>query len=488
MELKIKFLKWSAGLPVAMLNKDTADRIGVNLRERISIKTSSREIWTIVDTIGTLIKKNEIAVSSEIVKELNLKDKQIVDVNLAPSPKSLKFIKEKLNGKSLSREKIEKIIKDIVSNSLSESEVALFVSAVHQKGMNFKEIIYLINAILKSGNTLKLKNKFIVDKHSIGGIAGRTTPIVVSICATEGLIFPKTSSRAITTPSGTVDSVETIARVEFSMKELKKILKKTNACMVWGGALGMVPADSKIIRIEKMLNIDPESQLLASIMAKKLAMGAKYIVISIPYGKTAKVGKSKALRLKRKFEKLGNHFNKKIRCVLTKNTGPIGRGIGPSLEMRDVIKVLKREDPCYKLEQRSLDLAGELLELTKKAKKGKGMQKAKEILDSGKAFKKFKQIIKAQKGDLSRLRYSHYKKNFYSSKSGKILEIDNKQINDFARIVGCPADKTSGLYLHFQVGEKTKKGDKLLTIYSESKSRLRRAVKFYNTKKPIRVK
>ena len=164
----------------------------------------------------------------------------------------------------------------------------------------------------------------------------------MSICATEGLIFPKTSSRAITTPSGTADCVETIARVEFSINELKKILKKTKACMVWGGALGMVPADSKIIQIEKMLEIDPESQLLASIMAKKLAMGAKYIVINIPYGKTAKVGKPKALRLKRKFEKLGKHFNKKIRCVLTKNNGPIVRGIGPSLEMRDVIKVLKR--------------------------------------------------------------------------------------------------------------------------------------------------
>lgn len=488
MELKIKFLKWSAGLPVAMLNKDTADGIGVNLRDRISIKTSSKEMWTIVDTIGTLIKKNEIAVSSEIAKELNLKDKQIVDVNLAPSPKSLKFIKEKLNGKSLSKEKIKRIIGDIVSNCLSESEVALFVSAVHQKGMSFDETIFLINAILKSGNTLKLRSKFVVDKHSIGGIAGRTTPIIVSICAAEGLIFPKTSSRAITTPSGTADCIETIAKVEFSIKELKKIIKKTNACMVWGGALGVVPADSKIIRIEKMLEIDSEAQLLASIMAKKLAMGAKYIVINIPYGKTAKVGKTKALRLKKKFERLGKHFNKKIKCVLTNNTGPIGRGIGPSLEMRDVIKVLKREDPCYKLEERSLELAGQLLELTKKAKQGKGIEKAREILDSGKAFKKFKEIIMAQGGNLSRLKDAPHPKNFYSPKSGKILEIDNKQINEFARIAGCPADKTSGIYLHFQVGEKTRKGDKLLTIYLESKSRLAQAVKFYKTKKPIKIK
>jgi len=158
------------------------------------------------------------------------------------------FIKEKLDKKPLSEDKIKKITKDIVNNSLSEAEIALFISAMYGNGMNFQETIYLIKSILNSGERISLKNKFVVDKHSIGGIPGnRTTPIVVSICASQGLIFPKTSSRAITSAAGTADVLETLTKVEFSAKELKKIISKAGACMVWGGALEMVPADSKII-------------------------------------------------------------------------------------------------------------------------------------------------------------------------------------------------------------------------------------------------
>jgi AMP phosphorylase len=321
MELKIKLLKWSAGIPVAMLNKKTAKKIGVHIKDKISLRTLSthpKEISTIIDTVKSLVKEDEIAVSSELKNRLSLRIGQKVDVNLAIMPKSLFFIKKKLNKKSLSKKEIDEIIKDIVNNSLSEVEIALFISGMYEQGMNLKETIYLIKAILKSGNKFVSKSKFVVDKHSIGGIPGnRTTPIVVAICASAGLTMPKSSSRAITSAAGTADVIETIASVEFPMKRLKKIVKKTNACLIWGGGLDIVPADSKIIKVEKMLKIDPEAQLLASIMSKKLAMGAKYIIIDIPYGKTAKVNKSKALKLKRKFEHLGKYFNRKLKCVLT---------------------------------------------------------------------------------------------------------------------------------------------------------------------------
>ena len=493
MELKIKLLKWSAGLPVAMLNKKTAIKIGVHINDSISIKTlsnNSKEISTIIDTISEIVKENEIAVSFELKERLNLKNRQTVDVNLSLISKSLEFIKKKLNGKSLSKSEINEIIKEIVNNSLSEPEIALFISAMYKQGMNFKETVYLIEAILKSGNRLRLKNKLVVDKHSIGGIPGnRTTPILVSICAAAGLVFPKTSSRAITTAAGTVDVIETIAKVEFSIKELKKIIKKTNACMVWGGALGIVPADSMIIKIEKMLKIDPEAQLLASIMSKKLAMGAKYILIDIPYGKNAKINKSGALKLKKKFEKIGKHFNKKLKCVLTNGDQPIGDSIGPALELTDIINILNPEKQGPKsLEKKSLFLAGEILEMTGKAKKGKGIKMASEILSSGRAFRKFKQIIKAQGGKVNGIKPSRLKKDIYSKSSGKIFEINNEKINSLARLVGCPVDKSSGLYLYFHVGDKINKKDKILTIHSESRSRLRHAVKFYKKEKPIRIR
>jgi len=301
--------------------------------------------------------------------------------------------------------------------------------------------------------------------------------------------MPKSSSRAITSAAGTVDVIETIAPVEFTMNKLKKIVKKTNACMIWGGALGIVPADSKIIKVEKKLRIDPDAQLLASIMSKKLAMGAKYILIDIPYGKTAKVNKSKALKLKKKFEQLGKVFKRKLKVVLIEAKEPMGNGVGPALELADVIKVLDpKEQGPEDLEEKSLFLAGELLEMTGKAKKGKGMEMAREVLHSGKAFEKFKQIIEAQGGKLKKIKPAKFKKDILSKKSGKIFEIDNKKINSLARAAGCPIDKFAGLYIYFNTGDKIKKGEKILTIYSKSKPKLRRAVRFYNNKSPIKVK
>ena len=491
MRLKIKFLKWSAGFPVVMLNKKTAEQMGVRSKDRISIKSKNKKFSTIVDIAEGITGKNELAVSSELKNLMDLKKGQIVDVSLSVTPKSFYFIQKKINKNPLSESEIEEIIKDIVNNSLSETEIALFISAMYQRGTTMEETISLIKAILKTGERFDLKNKYIVDKHSIGGISGRTTPIIVSICASSGLIFPKTSSRAITTAAGTADVMETLTNVDFSMSEIKKILKKTNACIVWGGGLEIAPADSKIIQIENSLGIDPEAQLLASIMAKKLAVGSNYILIHIPYGKTAKVNKKKAKELKKKFEYIGKYFRKKLKVVLTKNNGPLGNGVGPVLEMIDVIKILDPEQKGpKKLEKESLFLASEILEMTGKAKKGKGIELAREILYSGKALGKFKEIILAQGGsfDLSKLRLAKFHKDIFSEKNGKIIEIDNKKINTLARIAGCPVEKSAGAYLYFNSGDKINKKDKIITIYSELKSRLSQAVKYYKSVKPILVR
>lgn len=494
MELKTKFLSWSTGVPVILLEEETAKKLGARINERVSIKTLSRkskEFFTVVNIAKNMLKKDQIGVSSEVKKELSLKSGQKIDVSLASLPKSLIYIKKKSGGLSLSRKEIKAIINDVVTNSLSEAEIALFISAMHKKGMDMQETIYLIKSIRESGSSLNLKNRFIVDKHSIGGIPGnRTTPIVVSICASvQGIIFPKTSSRAITSAAGTADTMESIARVDFSMREVKEIVRKTGACLVWGGGLGMVPADSKIIKVEKKLNIDPESQLLASIMSKKLAVGSKFILIDIPYGKNAKVTKNMALKLKKKFEYLGKYFNKKIKCVLSQGDQPIGNGIGPVLEMRDIISIL---DPEKKgpldLEKKSLSLAGEILELTGKAKKGKGILLSRQILYSGKAFEKFKEIVDAQKGSFSRLKEARYKKEILSNKELKLADIDNSRINSLAKIAGAPKDKSAGVYLHFKKGQKIGKGEKILTIYSESRSRINQSMRFYKQKNPLLLK
>ena len=492
MELKVKTSNWSAGLPVAMINRKTAENLGVHPGDRITLKTISKnpkEIVTIIDTSEHFVKSSMIAVSTEIKKRLKLREEQKVDVTYSNPPQSVLFIKEKINGKELPDEKIKAIIQDVVNNSLTEPEVAVFVSAMYRNGMTFKETISLINAILASGRTLKFRNKYVVDKHCIGGIAGnRTTPIVVAICAAAGLTFPKTSSRAITSAAGTADCVETIAKVEFSMDQVKKIVQKVGGCLTWGGAVGMVPADSKIIKVEKMLKLDPVAQLLASVMAKKLAVGSKYILIDIPYGKKAKVSKSKAVFLKGKFEQLARHFKVKMKVVLTKANEPIGNGIGPALEIIDVMKVINpNENGPKDLEKKSVFLAAQLLEMTKVAKKGEGIKLAQEILNSGKAWKKFKEIIKAQKGKVNDLDLSKHELNIHAPKSGKIKSIHNKLINALAMSAGCPLDKFAGVYLHKHVGDKVKRGDTIVTLYAESNARLKEAEKFYHKTNPIKI-
>jgi AMP phosphorylase len=344
MELKIKKSDWSTGIPVAMVNLKVARELGVHPGDRILIKTLSKKeksMVTIIDVTTKFTDSKHLLVSSDIKKRLNLKENQRVEIKYSKDPDSVLFIKSKIDGAELTEKEIKTIISDAVNNSLNEAELAVFVSAMYEKGMTKKETISLVNAILESGTTLKFRQKYVADKHCIGGIAGnRTTPLVVAICAAAGLTMPKTSSRAITSAAGTADCVESIAPVEFTMEEIKKIVGKTGACLAWGGSLGMVPADSKIIKVEKMLKIDPVAQLLASIMSKKLAVGSKYILIDIPYGKNAKVSKSKGLFLKKKFEELGKHFEVYLKVVLTHTDEPIGKGVGPALEMIDIMNIL----------------------------------------------------------------------------------------------------------------------------------------------------
>ncbi|MCA9487640.1 MAG: thymidine phosphorylase, partial [Nanoarchaeota archaeon] len=489
MELRVKTSKWSAGLPVVMLREDTAEEMGVHAKERLSIRTLSKkplEVSAILDIVDRDLGKSEMAVSTELKKRLGLRSGDKVEVNLATPPESLKFIKEKLKGKRLSPKKIEEIVVDIVENKLSEAEIALFISATYEKGMNFKETVDFIKSILNTGKSLSLKEKCIADKHCIGGVAGnRTTPLVVSICAAGGVVMPKSSSRAITSAAGTADVMETVAKVDFSIEEVKKIIKKTKACLVWGGGLGMVPADSKIINVEKEIRIDTPSLMLASIMSKKLAAGSKNLLIDIPYGEGAKTNKQNALKLKKQFEKLGKHFKIKIKVILTNGSQPIGNGVGPALEMLDIISVLDPEKQGPRdLEQKSLILAGEIFEMISPSKKINGYEKAKEILYSGEAFKKFKEIVRAQKGKINGIDNFKFKKTIFSDKEGKVKKISNKDINTLARVAGCPIDRHSGIYLHRHVGDKVRKGEKIITIYAESKPRLDSALKFYRKQNP----
>ena len=489
MKLKVKKFTVDAGRPIIFLSNKAAKFLNAKAGDRLEISYKGKSILAVIDIISGFLSEKEVSLSKDILNYISIKSGEEVEVKAVAATRSAQFIAKKMQGKKLNKEEIFSIIQDIVTNSLSEPEIAYFVSAVYEIGLDIKETIYLTEAIYKTGSVLKWGNDKIADKHSIGGIAGnRTSPIVVSICSAIGIKMPKTSSRAITSAAGTADVMEVVAKVDFSSENLKKIVNKSGACLAWGGSLGLAPADDKLIRVERLLNVDPESQLIASIIAKKLAVGSKYILIDIPYGLQAKVKNLiEAKKLKNKFIKVAKHFNLNLRVVLTNGREPIGNGIGPVLEMSDVLRVLKQSNSPKDLEQKSLFLSGQIIEMLGKAGKNSGEKLAEKILKSGLALKKFKEIIKSQGEKDAKLSPAKNRKDLLAAKSGLIKSINNKDINLLARTLGCPTDKKSGIYIYHHQGEQVNKGEKLLTFYAESKNKLKDALSLYQSLDTIKI-
>jgi AMP phosphorylase len=492
MRLRIKNLNWLAGRPVAILNDKTAKNLNIFVNDRVEIR-NSKKVYAIIDIFPKLIGDDEIGLSKELSDVLKLKNKSYVKVSTSEISNATYLIQKKVAGGRLSQEEITYLISEIVHNNLTEAEIAYFTAAEKLNGMSIKETINLTRAMVKTGTKLKFNGKYIADKHCIGGIAGnRTTPLVIAICASAGLTIPKTSSRAITSASGTADVIETISNVELSIDEIKSIVKKTGACLAWGGSLGLAPSDDKIIRVERLLSLDIEPQLIASILSKKVAAGSKYILIDIPYGKGSKVVTlKKAKDLGKKFQLIGKSFRLKLKVVYTKGNQPIGNGFGPVLEMLDILHILQNDPEQPKdLREKSLFLASELMKLCniKNARK-----KADELLSSGKAYEKFKEIINAQNGKnnfdrkINSLYLAKYKRIIPANKTGMITEISNKGINSLCRTLGTPETISAGAYLHKHMG-KIKKGEPLITLYSESKTKLKEATEYLKEFKPIIIK
>jgi putative thymidine phosphorylase len=414
--------------------------------------------------------------------ELKGKSGESITLTVESKPKSIQYIKKKLKGNKLDYNEIHTIIKDIVDNKLTNIEMTYFVASTYIHELTINETVDLTNAIINTGTVLKINRYPIVDKHCIGGVAGnRTTMVVVPILAAAGLIMPKTSSRSITSPAGTADTMEVLCNVSFDTKQLKKIINKTNACMVWGGAVNLAPADDKIIKVEHPVSLDPVGQLLASILAKKKSVSTTHLLIDIPVGKGAKIEHRRdAEKLKRRFEIIGKKLGFVLKVVITDGKQPIGNGIGPALEARDVLKVfLNARDAPQDLKEKSIEIAGEILELAKKVKKGYGQKLAKDLVESGMAYKKFIEIIKAQGGKEitpDKIKIGKYKHNIRAKKDGTINHINGKAISKIAKIAGAPKDQGAGIYLNVHLKYKVKKGDILYTIYSDSKEKLKYAL------------
>lgn len=398
---------------------------------------------------------------------------------------ALEAIRKKLVGKTLTYQEIFAVMDEIAHNRLGEILTTYFAASGYSKGFTNEELYFLTKAMVETGEKLHFTG-IVADKHSIGGVPGtRTTLIVTPIIAAAGFTIPKSSSRAITTPDGTADDMEVLARVEFTREEIYQIVKKTHGCIVWGGSFHIAPADDILIHVEQPLLFESYDKIIVSIMAKKVAFGSNHVVIDIPYGKYVKVHRREdAEILKRKFVYIAKKFGIHIAVLMHETEQPAGKGIGPVLETRDALQVLEQQpDRPLDLEEHALRLAGALLDLCvvthgseKRIKDtyGNGHTWATHLLQSGAALEKMKEIITAQGGypainsNLLTLKLGRCRAEITAPAKGTIKTINSMHITIVAKIAGAPTQKGAGIYFHKKIGDKVTKGDVLFTLYSES--------------------
>ncbi len=478
MLLTAKPLQFEANKPIIVLNKDDAEELGVKVLERVEVSFDSQKTEAIVNVARKMIGRGEAGIYMSLFGRLKLEKNQTIEVSPADPPKSIEFIKRKLADKQLAKDEMRAIVDDVVSERLSDVEITAFVAALQNHGLTMDEATALSIAMAETGEKLNVGKKEIYDKHSIGGIPGdKTSMILVPIVAAAGLTIPKTSSRAITAPAGTADRMECIAPVEHSMEEISRIVRKTNGCLVWGGAVGMAPADDVFIRVEYPLSIDP--LLLPSVMSKKKAAGAKYLAIDIPTGKGAKIKTvGEAQELAKQFIELGRNLGIKVSGTSTYGEQPLGYAVGPALEAREALETLYTRRGPADLVEKTAHLAGVLF-------KFRGMKNgeahARRLLSSGKALAKMKQIIDAQGGDPnirpSDIPVGGRRVKVESDTSGHVWWISNSAITQIARAAGSPKDKGAGVLLHKKIGDKVANGEVLFEIYADKVHKLNRALK-----------
>jgi thymidine phosphorylase len=423
---------------------------------------------------GSLLGPDEASLSDAAWTMLGATDGEFVVLSHPPPLDSLRHLRAKVYGQPLDDTSARAIITDVAAGRYSAIELAAFVAACAGGRLDEPETVALTRAMIDVGDRLSWPRPIVVDKHSVGGLPGnRTTMIVVPIVVAAGLLMPKTSSRGITSPAGTADAMETVAPVTLDMPAMRRVVEREGGCIVWGGAVRLSPADDVIIRVERPLDLDSEGQLVASVLSKKVAAGSTHVVIDVPVGPTAKVrGVANAESLERRLVAVGRALGLSVRVERGDGTQPIGRGIGPALEARDVLAVLQGQaDAPVDLRERALVLAGRVIELGGGALEGRGYTTARRLLDGGHAWHKFQAIAEAQ-GGLREPPSAGHRYTVISSSSGRLLAIDNRRLARAAKLAGAPRARAAGLDLHARVGEPVVAGQPLFTLHAEAPGEL----------------
>ena len=436
---------------------------------RVEVRCGAKALLaTLLVTDDGLVAPDEIGLAEPAFRRFAASEGALATITPAVSPGSLAAVRAKINGQALSDAEIAAIIGDIARYRYSDMEIAAFLVG-SASFMTSGELIALTRAMAAAGTQLKWPGPMVVDKHCIGGIPGnRTSMVVVPIVAAHGLTIPKTSSRAITSPAGTADTMEVLARVNVDVDEMKSIVSACNGCLVWGGHVNLSPADDILISVERPLCLDTREQMVASIISKKVAAGSTHLLIDLPVGPTAKlVNDAEAMRLRKLFEFVGDRFGLSVEVITTDGRQPIGNGIGPVLEAEDVMAVLGNDpDAPVDLREKSLRLAAHLLEYDPALRGGSGYARARDLLESGAALKQMHRIMDAQgpsdcNSDLGPRTF-----DVKAPTDGVVSGIDCLQLNRLARTAGAPLDKGAGIRLFKKIGERVDQGEPLYRVHT----------------------
>ncbi|MDO5852904.1 MAG: AMP phosphorylase [Thermoplasmata archaeon] len=477
MKLTVRYYDLDASEPVVLMHDDDCVAIGVKENDRVSI-TATRGTVALVTCSDTLVEKGVIMMPKPVMDRCAAREGDEAEVVYSSKPDSVRSIRRKMDGEKLSREEIESIVTDILDNKLSKIEISAWLTALYINGMDIDEIADFTKAMAHTGDMIQFDRHPVFDFHSFGGVPGnKITPIVVSIVAAAGVMIPKTSSRAISSACGTSDFVETFCDVELDVDSLKRISEEVGGVFAWGGGMNIAPVDDLVIKIEHPLGINPRAQMLASIMSKKLAGGAEYLLVDIPTGSGTKVPTIEEARAyARDIMDLGEKLGIHAECAITYADQPVGSAVGPKLEARECISILEGAKHPASVIEKACDCAGIILDM---AGIPGGAVKARELLDSGEAYRKFMEIVVAQGGspDLKSedLKPGEFSESIVASKSGYVHSIHNKDVVAIAKAAGAPNDKGAGLLIFKKKGQRVEAGETLFTIYADNEAKLRRA-------------
>lgn len=448
---------------------------GFEVRSRVAVRLNGKTINATLNVVqADLLSTEEVSLSESAWRALDAETGMTVELSHPEPLASESYLRKKVYGRRLDRDEIFTIVKDVADGAYDDIQLAAFVTACAGDRLDIRETIDLTAAMVEVGEKLSWGFDRVADKHCVGGLPGnRTSMIVVPIIAAAGLLIPKTSSRAITSPAGTADVMETLTRVDLDIAEIRKVVERVGGCIVWGGAVRLSPADDILIGVERPLDFDSEGQLVASVLSKKIAAGSTHVVLDLPFGPTAKLRDAEAAeRLADRLKEVAAAFDLTVEIVLTDGTQPVGCGIGPALEARDVLAVLQNESTApYDLRSRALTLAAHLLELAGAAPPESGSRMATDILASGVAWKKFQGICEAQ-GGMRKLAQAPYRHDITASRGGSIKTIHNRKLAKVAKLAGAPRAALAGVDFHAPIGTTVSRGQPLFTIHAETQGEL----------------